>query len=930
MTLTDPVWLALALPLGAALFLWAHPSRLVRALRLLTCLAILFALAGLAIRLPSRAGTVVVVADRSASMPAGAEALQKEIVDLVHAARPGDGQLGVVSFAESVAVDQAPQPGKFPGFLTEVGHDASNLADALEAALALIPRDSPGRILVLSDGRWTGRDPLAPATAAASRGVALDYRPVGRPAADDLAIDRIDAPATIAPKESFVITAWVRAPTSQDVSFELTQGRSRVARGKRALVAGLNRLTFRDQAEDPGVRAYTLTVTGAAADPVPENNTARVLVGVEGRRPLLYVTPSNRTGVPRLLQAGGLRVKVAAPAACDWTLEGLSQYAGVLLENVPADKLGGTALETLAAWVRDTGAGLMLTGGQSSYAPGGYYGSPLDPILPVSMELREEHRKFSLAIVVALDRSGSMSMPVAGGRQKMDLADLGTAQVLDLLSPADEFGVIAVDTVAHVVADLGHVKDKNRVRNDVLRIKSEGGGIYIHEALESSLQMLARARAGTRHIILFADAADSDQHPGQYRHFLDECRKAGITVSVIGLGTPVDKDAQLLHDVARLGGGQIYFTDKPEELPRLFAQDTFVVARSTFLDEPTPFRATAGLTALAGRPFGSPPALGGYNLCYLREGASLAAVTLDEYEAPVVAAWQAGLGRVLCYTGEADGKFTGPIGHWRDLGDFYTSLARWTVGRTDQFPQNMLVTQRVQAGLHTVQLHLDPDRKGEPFSAPPTLTLLHGPPGRQPQTLKTELAWTGPDTLAAQLPLAGTESAIATVDIPSQGPVSLPPVCLPYSPEFQSADTDAGPLALDHLARATAGKERIELAAVWKDLPRRPRLVNLAPWLLAAAICLLLVEVLERRTSLVSHGRIPRLRSKGADMRSPSPDRTQKPVPSTVTSDQPTSAAPSHATGAAAAPSDSADAAGMLHALRQARQQTRRRRPPSR
>ena len=97
------------------------------------------------------------------------------------------------------------------------------------------------------------------------------------------------------------------------------------------------------------------------------------------------------------------------------------------------------------------------------------------------------------------------------------------------------------------------------------------------------------------------------------------------------------------------------FTDNPEELPRLFAQDTFVVARSTFLEEPTPIQTDGGLVSLTGKRFEAPPSIGGYNLCYLRPEASLAAVSVDEYKAPVVAAWQAGAGRALCYTGEADG-----------------------------------------------------------------------------------------------------------------------------------------------------------------------------------------------------------------------------------------------------------------------------------
>src|SRR5205085_999138 len=154
-------------------------------------------------------------------------------------------------------------------------------------------------------------------------------------------------------------------------------------------------------------------------------------------------------------------------------------------------------------------------------------------ILPVSMELRQEHRKLALAIVVVLDRSGSMTAPVAGGRQKMDLANLGTAAVLDLLGPSDEFGVIAVDTEPHTIADLAPVTNKERVRADVLSIRSMGGGIYIYVALEAAARMIEKSKSGTRHIILFADATDSEL-PGRYEPLVQKCRDGGITISVIG------------------------------------------------------------------------------------------------------------------------------------------------------------------------------------------------------------------------------------------------------------------------------------------------------------------------------------------------------------------------------------------------------------
>ena len=127
--------------------------------------------------LPLRSGTVVVVADRSLSMPADSERLEIEAVRLLQTSMPPDDKLGVVSFAESAAVEQSPQRGEFNGFSGVVGHDASQLADALDLALSMIAKGESGRLLVLSDGRWTGRDVSASAARAAAAGVAIDYRP---------------------------------------------------------------------------------------------------------------------------------------------------------------------------------------------------------------------------------------------------------------------------------------------------------------------------------------------------------------------------------------------------------------------------------------------------------------------------------------------------------------------------------------------------------------------------------------------------------------------------------------------------------------------------------------------------------------------------------------------------------------------------------
>ena len=72
-----------------------------------------------------------------------------------------------------------------------------------------------------------------------------------------------------------------------------------------------------------------------------------------------------------------------------------------------------------------------MAGGKQSFGSGGYFDSAIDPLLPVSMELKTEHRKLAVAMAIVMDRSGSMGASVGvGGKQvtKMQLANTGAAR----------------------------------------------------------------------------------------------------------------------------------------------------------------------------------------------------------------------------------------------------------------------------------------------------------------------------------------------------------------------------------------------------------------------------------------------------------------------------------------------------------------------
>ena len=217
-----------------------------------------------------RAGTVVVVADRSASMPADAAEAQLEAVGLLHdALDPARHRLAVVTFGQRTAVERAPGIDGLDRFSQEVGGGASDLAAALRRVQELLPVDAPGRVLLLSDGRATneGSGLNAAASALAARGVAVDVRMLSRPRTGDAAVRDVQAPPSVGPGEAFMVTAWVSTPTAGPRRYELTRGDVVVATGTRDFAPGTHRLRFRDRLDpqtSPGSAAYTLAFRPAS------------------------------------------------------------------------------------------------------------------------------------------------------------------------------------------------------------------------------------------------------------------------------------------------------------------------------------------------------------------------------------------------------------------------------------------------------------------------------------------------------------------------------------------------------------------------------------------------------------------------------------------------------------------------------------------
>lgn len=844
MSFLHPELLLLLLP---ALWVWwraRDPRALTQLVRLLVLVLAALALAGPYLSRPVAGRDLVVVVDRSRSMRPDATQTAMELVRLAEDERRAGDRVGVVAVGARVAVERLPAgQGRFTGFEKEVLPDGSDLGGALESALSLIEERRSGGILLISDGEGNGADPLPAARRAFARGVRIDTLTLNLSGRGDLSVERLDLPETAAVGEPFQFSTWVRSDRRVESEFSLERAGRILSSGRRVFEAGLNRLVFRDAVEHAGVADYRVRLGGGEGDRRPENNVGLGALRVEGARAVLVLNDDGAEDtLVRALRSAGIPAVVSAPEAAPLDRLGLAAFRAVVLENVAAERVA-RGMVALRDMVTESGGGLLMSGGRASFGIGGYHLSGIDRILPVSMEMRQESRKQGIAVVVALDRSGSMSVGVAGGGTKMDLANLGASAVIELLSQIDSVGVVAVDSAAHVIQELTPVVDAQAMVGRVRRIRSEGGGIFVRTALAKAGELLDRAEQQTRHVILFADAADSEEQEG-VPELLERFERAGITVSVIALGTPGDQDAAFLEEVAHRGRGEVYFTSDPTELPRLFAQDTMVVARSTFVTEPTAARVLPdlfGLGELAAEAF---PQIAGYNLSWLRPGAVCGVVATDEYRTPLFAFSYQGIGRTAAFAGQIGGEHGGEVVAWEGFAPFFVTAVRWLLGQEE--PRELFATVRREGMQAVISVEADPEVEGAPVGGLEARMLAPG--GGVDELVLERVAehrWEG------RWPLVQEGIALGTVRLADGRFLSLPPIALPYSPEFErSPDPHRGERTMREIAELSGGEPLAVAGGLFRGERQSRAWRPVSRELALAALLLLLLEIAGRRLLL--------------------------------------------------------------------------------
>ena len=773
----------------------------------------------------------------------------------------------VIVFGEEAVVDQplSNRP-SVERPKAAVSGRGTNIFQAIQLALATVTPGHANRIVMLTDGRQNAGNALAGAQAAKDSGADIFYVPAPLTFAQEVVAEAMLLPQEVKYGEPFQakVVAWSHKETQARLSL-FRNGEflgSQIVR----LTAGKNVFAYRQALDQSGIHVYqaALDVEG---DTIEDNNRAVGTVVVRGR-PQVLIADRDRSHAQSLagaLRSQNIEVTVVDPAGIPKDVAGLQKYDGVVLSNVSSLKLSRPQMAQIRGYVRDHGGGLMMIGGEESFGLGGYYRTPIEEALPVTMEVKQKVEIPSLAVVLSIDRSGSMAMSTDEKVTKLDLAKEAAHLVVDLLDERNEVGVMSWDTEFIWDSPMRGARDKGAIHHAIATIKA-GGGTDGYPALKESYQILFDRPALLKHVIFLSDG---QMTRGDFAGLLRRMAKDKITVSTVAIGK--DADVQLMVDIAKWGKGRFYYTEDSQTIPRIFTLETQLASKASLVEQPFKPQLTApSHEAMQDINWKTVPPLGGYVATTVKQNAEL--VLMSHQEDPVLATWRYGLGRAAAFTSDAKAKWGVLWLRWGEFNKFWAQLTRWTL-RSGSRSDTTAIVQRID---QTGEVVVDAvDGKGDFINF---LDSQLGVVAPSRERSVVDLEQIGPGRYRGRFPapqegvyLVGMAQRKAERVVGSQ----LAGLVVPYAQELRDLGVDE--TLLRELAELTGGSSLQEPADSFLKARRRSRIaVEIWPWLVGFVALMLVPDIALRRVGPGGLARLSGWLSRKMRRASPASDRGEE------------------------------------------------------
>lgn len=652
--------------------------------------------------------SVVLLVDRSRSIPLELQVATEEYLRAaVEVERDKQDRLGVITFADNATITQLPEKSGQVELSGELGDLAgTNIADAVRLALAVLPKDTANRIVLVSDGNETEDSAMAAAEAAKANNIPIDILELRYTHDREVIFDRLVAPARAREGQVSNLKMLLRSQSVATGTLTLLQNGQPVDLDPESdgnsvrveLQPGLNTQSVPMLFDSPGPQQFEAIFEpdDVNSDFIKDNNSAVAVTFVSGEGKILLIDDSltESEALASALRDSDLTVDILPPSAID-SMVTLAGYDAVVLMNQPRWSFSESQDTWLHAYVHDLGGGLVMIGGDRSFGAGGWIDQQLAKALPVDLDPPQtiQRQRGALGLIMH-----SCEIP-----QGNFWGEKVAISAIEALSSQDYVGIVDFDWAAggsvwefdKSIGGLALAGDKSA---PIAAAKSMPVGDMpdFEGAMVLMLNGMININAN-KHVIIISDGDPSPPTQGTLQGYLDN----RITVTTVLIGS--HGMTATMKAIANFTGGNFYDIKDPRALPQIFIEEARIVARSLIVEEGTIYNPEkrAPLSEPT-RGYNGLPGLRGYVLTAPKEGVAEIAFVSDAHNDPIYAHWNYGLGKSIAFTGDLTGRWGGEWVSWTGFKGFWDQSMRWVMRPAS--PPNMIVNTRTEGDTAIVEL----------------------------------------------------------------------------------------------------------------------------------------------------------------------------------------------------------------------------------
>lgn len=848
MSFAHPLFLTFMLvPLIWMAYAWrSAQSRCGLALKSISLVAIVIALAEPNVTMPRNKTGVVALVDTSGSITSEDLARASKLITEIER-RKGRNWMRVVPFAEQTRNLQAAEVSGGVHLVHTSGEsgDATNLEAALTHSMVTIPSGYIPRLVLISDGNENEGSAARAIAELQALHVPVDTIALGGRSSNKLRLESLSLPRQAYAGEQIPVDLTVFSPDYAKVRVDITAEGKNLGSYPVQLESGTNKIRIHARLNSSGATAISGRFSGSALGELPFEQAIELK-----RARVLFISQD-----PGVMDENFLRVLTDADLEItrDSKLidRDLTDIQLVVLNNVDLNNFSGEQKEKLATYVQN-GGGLLLIGGERQTYKQDKQFDALDRVLPAKLAPPQTPKGTSVALII--DKSSSME-----GR-KIELARLSAIGVVEHLRPMDTIGVLIFDNSFQWAVPMRRALDKGLIKRLISGITPDGG-TQIAPALNEAYRKVLPSKGTYKHIVLLTDGISEE---GDSIELAREAANHDVTISTVGLGQDVNRS--YLEKIAESSGGRSYFLNDPQGLEQILLKDVQDYSGSTAVEKALEPIVVHPAEILDGTGMQTAPPLKGYARFIAKPGAEtilaigaphggdasakatsqgeaaeLEPMALNEAKLgakdPLYVRWQYGLGRAAVFSSDAKSRWAEAWVTWPGFDKFWINAARDLLAHTSQTDAS--ADYDSANGDIQVRYRLS-DELPAPAVAPPIFVI--GPRGFEQ---RIEIAKAASHLYSGHLHI-GRLSGLFRIR-PVTESATFPEIGL-YRQREEASDFGSDEAVLARISKLTGGHFNVSPEAVFNsDGKYTYSSWRLWPAVLALAIALTLAELILRK-----------------------------------------------------------------------------------